>query len=152
MPFSFEQARVGDHGMLPGVAVSADDIVAFARDYDPQDFHIDAELARETFVGELIASGWHTCSLVMRAIADGLLAGSTGLGAPGIEEVQWLKPVRPGDVIGVRYEVLEKKISRSRPGMGLVRFRFDAVNQHGETAMTQTNWIMFATAEARETA
>lgn len=152
MPFSFEHAQVGDAGTLPGAVVSAKDIVTFAERYDPQDFHIDSDMARASFVGELIASGWHTCALAMRAIADGLLAGSTGLGAPGIEEVQWLRPVRPGDTLSVRYEVLEKKISRSRPGMGLVRFRFDTINQHGETAMMQTNWIMFGLADTTEPA
>lgn len=152
MPFSFEQAKSGDGGVLPGTIVSADDIIAFAKRYDPQDFHIDPVLARKSFVGELIASGWHTCSLAMRAIADGLLAGSTCLGAPGVEEVQWLRPVKPGDMLSVRYEVLEKKVSRSRSGMGLVRFRFDTINQRGEIAMTQTNWIMFGLADAREPA
>ncbi len=152
MPFSFERAQAGDSGELPPITVSAEDIIAFARDYDPQDFHIDPELARETFVGELIASGWHTCSLAMRAVADGLLAGSNGLGAPGVEDVKWLKPVRPGDVLTLGYEVLEKKVSRSRPGMGLVRFRFDTRNQRGETAMTQSYWIMFAIAPMQEPA
>ena len=143
MPFTFEQAQPGDRGELPGALVSAEDIIAFAREYDPQDFHIDPELARDTFVGELIASGWHTCSIAMRAVADGLLAGSTGLGAPGIEEVEWLKPVRPGDRLRSRLEIVGSRRSTSRPDRGVMHFDEQMLNQNDEIVATMRAMGMY---------
>lgn len=140
---AFEDFVVGETIGFGSIAVSQDDIVAYASRYDAQDFHTDPEKAKASFVGTLIASGWHSCSLLMRLIAEGFLLQSTGMGAPGIDEVKWLRPVKPGDVLGARRTVLEAKPSRSRPEMGLVRFRFELVNQRDEPVLEQTNWIMF---------
>lgn len=145
-PLAFEDFVAGAVDLADGPTVTRDAIVAFARAYDPQPFHLDEEAAKGTFVGELIASGWHSCALLMRAIADSFLLRSTSMGAPGIEEVRWLRPVRPGDALRLRRTVLETKASRSRPEMGLVRFRFELL-RGDEAVLTQTNWIMFGRRE-----
>ncbi|KAA2236652.1 MaoC family dehydratase [Salinarimonas soli] len=140
--YHFEDFEPGSTMAYGAVEVTADDIVAFARDFDPQVFHLDAAAARETFAGELIGSGWHTCALLMRMIADGFILDSASQGAPGIEEVKWMRPLRPGDRVSARHTVLEARASKSRPDLGLVRFRFEIVNAAGEPLATQTNWIM----------
>jgi acyl dehydratase len=139
----FEDFVVGETVRTRSIAVPQDDLIAFASRYDAQDFHVDPEAAKASFVGRLIGSGWHSCALMMRLIAEDFLLESTGMGAPGIEEVKWLRPLLPGDSLSVRRTVLETKASRSRPEMGLVRFRLELLNQRDEAIMDQTNWIMF---------
>lgn len=144
----FEDFALGS-SVLPGsVTITRDDIVAYAREYDPQAFHLDEESARQTFAGGLIASGWHSCALMMRLVADGLLVDSSCMGAPGIEEVRWLRPVRPGDTLVARCTTLDTKISRSRPEMGLVHFHLELLNQRREVVLSQVNWIIFARRDA----
>lgn len=136
----FVAGAVNEYGALP---VSQDDILAFARRFDAQDFHIDPENAKSSFVGSLIGSGWHSCALLMRLVAEGFLLDATSMGSPGIEEVKWLRPVKPGDVLTLRWTAVETKESRSRPEMGLVKFRLELINQRGEPVVEQNNWIMF---------
>ncbi len=143
MTLFFEDFAVGDQRSYGRQPVSADDIIAFARVFDAQDFHVDPEAAKATFVGELIGSGWHTSAIMMRMMCEGFLHESTGLGAPGLDELKWLRPVLPGDVLGMRHTVLETKESRSRPDIGLVRFRFEVLNQAGEAVQEVINWIIF---------
>jgi acyl dehydratase len=100
-----------------------DEIVAFARDWDPQPFHLDEQAAAASIYGGLIASGWHTVCAFMRLFADGLLQRAAAMGSPGIDELRWLKPVRPGDPLEARLEVLEVRPSRSKPDRGIVRLR-----------------------------
>jgi acyl dehydratase len=138
----FEDFRVGDSLAYGGITVTAEDIVAYASVFDAQDMHIDPAKAAQSFVGGLIASGWHTGGLMMRMMARGFLINAAGMGAPGLEELKWLKPVKPGDSLSVRHEVLEVKESRSRPEIGLVRFRFDVLNQSGEWVQQVTNWVI----------
>ena len=145
---TFEDFPAGLAQTLGPLTVSTDDIVAFAREYDAQPFHVDEIAARDSFIGTLIASGWHSCSLNMRLVADGLLLDSSAMGAPGIEEVKWVKPVRPGDTLRSHMTVLDSRISKSKPSLGLVRFHFDMVNQADEKVLSQTNWVMFATRDA----
>jgi len=145
---TFEDFPAGMAQTLGPLTVSKDDIVAFAREYDAQPFHVDEIAARDSFIGTLIASGWHSCSLNMRLVADGLLLDSSAMGAPGIEEVKWVKPVRPGDTLRSHMTVLDSRISKSKPSLGLVRFHFDMVNQADEKVLSQTNWVMFATRDA----
>lgn len=145
---TFEDFPVGFTQTLGPLHVSKDDILAFAREYDAQPFHVDEVAAKDSFIGTLIASGWHTCSLNMRLFADGLLLDSSAMGAPGVEEVKWVRPVRPGDTLRSHVKVLESRISKSRPTLGLVQLHFDMVNQADETVLTQTNWVMFATRDA----
>jgi acyl dehydratase len=144
----FEDFSPGATATHPGPTVTKDEIIAFAREFDPQPFHIDEEAAKASFAGGLIASGWHTCALNMRMVADSFLLQAASMGAPGIEEVRWLLPVRPGDSLVSRRTVLETRESRSRPEMGLARFLFEVLNQRGETVMTQTNWIMLGRRDA----
>jgi acyl dehydratase len=139
----FEDFTPGSVATVSGPTVTKDDILAFAREFDPQPFHIDEEAAKASFVGGLIASGWHTCALTMRMVADGFLQNTSGMGAPGIEEVKWQTSVRPGDTLSLRRTVLETRESRSRPEMGLVRILSEVLNQAGEIVMTQVNWTMF---------
>ncbi|CAM5222871.1 dehydratase [Bosea thiooxidans] len=139
----FEDFVPGESARSHSIAVSQDDIVAFASRYDAQDFHVDPEAAKASFVGRLIGSGWHSCSLLMRLMAESFLLDATSMGAPGIDEVKWLRPLLPGDSVSARRTVLESKPSRSRPEMGLVRFRLELLNQRDEPVLEQTNWIMF---------
>lgn len=141
--FAFEDFTPGSVATYGGVTVTKDDLVAFAREFDPQPFHLDEEAAKQTFVGGLIASGWHTCALQMRMICDAVVLDSTSMGAPGVEEVKWLKPVRPGDTLRVRQTVLGTRDSRSRAEMGFVRLRFETLNQADEPVVEQINWSMF---------
>lgn len=143
-PLYFEDFRVGDSMAYGGLPVSAQDIVAFASVFDAQDFHVDAEKAKSSFLGTLVASGWHTGSLMMRMMADGFILNSVGMGAPGLDELKWVRPVRPGDVLSVRHTVLEAKESRSRRDIGLTRFRFEVLNQNHELVQEVVNWIIFA--------
>jgi acyl dehydratase len=112
--------------------LSRDEIVAFARDWDPQPFHLDEQAAAASIYGGLIASGWHTVCAFMRLFADGLLNRAAAMGSPGIDELRWLQPVRPGDRLDARLEVLEVRPSRSKPDRGIVRLRCVMANQHEE--------------------
>src|SRR5262249_53565799 len=109
----------------------------FARQFDPQPFHLDEEAARRSPYGGLIASGWHTAAICMRLVVDSALPGESGsLGSPGADELRWLKPVRPGDTLTVRIEVVEVTPARSKADRGLVRLRYTVRNQHGEDVMS----------------
>jgi acyl dehydratase len=132
-------------GRLP---IDAERAKAFAAEFDPQPFHLDEEAARATLLGGLAASGWHACAILMRLNCDGFLNASAAMGAPGIDEVKWLKPLRAGVRLGVRRTVLEARPSQSRPVMGLVKFLFELVTEAGEVTMTQTGSIMFARGRA----
>ena len=101
--------------------VTREEIVAFAAEFDPQPMHLDEAAARATLLGGLGASGWHICCLLMRIIADGFVLDSSSMGAPGVDEVRWLKPMRPGTQIRVRATVLDTRASKSRPDMGFVQ-------------------------------
>ena len=131
----FEDFPVGAVVVFGDKLVTAEEIVAFAREWDPQPFHVDAEAAKDSQIGELIASGWHTGCLLMRMMCDGYLLDSASEGAPGIDELRWQKPVRPGDRLGVRRTTLAARVSRSRPEIGIVDFQFEVLNQNGETVL-----------------
>jgi acyl dehydratase len=140
----FEDFTLGSSQVYGPHEVSEDSIIAFAREYDPQPFHTDPEAAKDTFVGTLIGSGWHSCSINMRLIADGFLLETAAMGAPGIEEVRWLKPMLPGDVLHSQVTVIEARSSQSRPELGLVRFGFELLDQKDAAVLTQSNWILIA--------
>ena len=124
--------------------ITREEIVAYAAEFDPQPMHVDEEAARATMLGGLIASGWHLCALQMRMIADGFVLASASLGSPGVEEVKWLRPVRPGDRLVVRATVLETRPSGSRPGMGFVKFRYEMLDQSDACVMTFVSAMMIA--------
>ncbi len=117
-------------------SVSREEIVEFARRYDPQPFHIDETAAKASIFGGLIASGWHTASMFMRLFVDRVLGGGASLGSPGIDEIRWPKPVRPDDTLKARVTVLEVVPSRSKPDRGHIRVRYEVFNQSGEMVMT----------------
>jgi acyl dehydratase len=120
------------------VSVSEADIIAFAKEYDPQPFHVDPVAAASGPFGGLIASGWHTAGLVMRLIVDNYLAAEASLGSAGLDELRWPAPVRPGDTLRVRATVLEARRSLSKPDRGIVRILIEAENQDGQTVMRGT--------------
>jgi len=128
---------------IPGPVLTRESIMEFARRYDPQPFHVDEEAAKQSTYGGLIASGWHTVSLAMRMICDAYLLDAASLGSPGVNEVRWLKPVRPGDAIRLRMTVLEAKPSKSKPDRGTVLHRWEVFNQKDETVMTMEGYGMF---------
>jgi len=112
--------------------VTAEEIKRFARDFDPQPFHLDEAAARGTFFGGLAASGWHTAGMTMRLLVDSEFRAANGLVGAGFENLRWPKPTRPGDELRVETEVLEVRPSKSRPDIGLVKFRMTTLNQNGE--------------------
>jgi len=128
----FTPGRIMEFG---GRTVSEAEIVAFARDYDPQSFHVDAAAAGRSPYGGLIASGWHTAALMMRMFCDHVLLDAASLGSPGMDELRWPKPVRPGDTLRVRIRVLEARPSQSRPEMGIVKSETEVLNQKDEVVM-----------------
>ena len=130
-PRYFEDLQIGQKFVSPTLRVDADAITAFAAQFDPQPFHLDDEAARHTIFEGLAASGWHTASLTMRlSVASDFRPAGGILGIGG--EINWLKPVRPGDELRVEIEVTETRASRSRPGQGIVKIRLTTLNQHGE--------------------
>jgi acyl dehydratase len=116
--------------------ITREEIVAFAAEFDPQPMHLDEEAARHTMLGGLAASGWHSCGLMMRMMCDGFLLNSSSMGANAIEEVCWLKPVRPGDRLTLRATVLDTRTSKSRPDLGFIGTLMELHNQSGECGMT----------------
>jgi acyl dehydratase len=138
----FEDFPEGSVREFGGVTVSKEDIVAFARQYDPQPFHVDEEAALGSAFGGLVASGWHTCALTMRMTCDAFLLHAASAGSPGMENVRWLKPVRPGDTLRVRLRTVRARALKSRPNLGVVRQAFEVTNQSGETVLTMEGSMM----------
>jgi acyl dehydratase len=132
----FEDYIAGTVHEFGSVTIEADEVIAFAKRYDPQPFHVDPEAAKETIFGGLIASGWHTGSLIMRLYADHYLSHVASLASPGIDELRWLKPVRPDDELSVRVTILDTRRSRSKPDRGLVHSFIEVFNQNQEVVMT----------------
>jgi acyl dehydratase len=145
----YEDLPPGRIFTYPERQVTAEEIIDFATEFDPQPFHLSEEAGRASILGGLAASGWHTCAITMREFCDTMLLSSSSQGAPGIDLVEWRKPVLAGDRLSGRMEVLEARELRSRPGIGLVRFRHEITNQRGETVMIMEHPAMF---RMRETA
>ncbi|TMJ36515.1 MAG: MaoC family dehydratase [Alphaproteobacteria bacterium] len=134
----FEDFSVGESRDLGTYAVTAEEIKSFAREFDPQFFHLDDDRAKASVLGGLSASGWHTCGIVMRLMVDGYLGRTAGMGSPGLDEVRWLKPVYAGETLLGRMTVLAKRKSKSRPEMGLVTMKWEARSATGETKIDMT--------------
>ena len=139
----WEDFSLGEVREFGAHTVTAEEIVRFAREFDPQPFHLDEEAGRASLFGGLAASGWHTCALVMRMMCDAYLLDSSSLGSPGLEHIKWLKPVMAGDTLGVRMTVLETRPMASKPHIGLVRCAWAVLNQRRETVLTMEGWGMF---------
>ena len=131
----FEDYVTGSVHEFGPILVEEKEIIAFAKRFDPQRLHTDSGAAKDTVFGGLIASGWHTAALMMRLFVDNYLSHVASLGSPGVDELRWLKPVRPGDEISIRVTVLETKRSRSKPDRGIVRSFIEAMNQDREIVM-----------------
>jgi acyl dehydratase len=140
----FTPGRVFEYGPR---RISREEIVAFAAEFDPQPMHLDEEAARATLLGGLSASGWHACAILMRMSTDSFVLNSASMGAPGVDEVKWLMPIRPDDRLTLRSTVLETRLSRSRPEMGFVRFMFELFNQSGALAMSLATSLMMTRRE-----
>ena len=139
----FEDYVPGASAVFGPIPVTEADIIEFAVRYDPQPIHVDPAAATAGPFGGLIASGWHTVGLVMRVLVERFLARGAALASPGVDELRWLKPVRPGDSLRVRVTVLTAIRSRSKPDRGLVRTSIEAVNQRGEVVMSMTAMNLF---------
>ena len=139
IPFAeryFEDYPVGEVAEFGDYPVSEQEVVEFATRYDPQPFHIDAEAARGTIYGGLIASGWMTASCAMRMMVDHYISPLASMGSPGIDELRWLAPVRPGDTLHTEVEVVALRASSSKPDRGVVHLKFRGINQRGEAVLS----------------
>ena len=150
--FYFEDFTAGRVFPLASKLVTAGEIIEFAGEFDPQPMHLSEEAGRASILGGLSASGWHTASMFMRMMFDGWLSRSSSEGSPGIEFMEWKKPVLAGDTLSGSSTVLESRPLRSRPGIGLVRFLHQVENQRGEIVMRGENPIMMRLRAAREDA
>jgi acyl dehydratase len=139
----FEDYPVGEIATFGDHAVTEQEVIAFARQYDPQPFHLDAEAARTSIFGGLIASGWMTASIAMRLLVDHYISPLSSLGSPGIDELRWLRPVHPGDRLRLRVTVMSARRSESRPDRGLVQFLQEVLDQDGRTVATLKAWGMY---------
>ena len=136
----FEDLKVGTKQAFGRYDVTREEVIDFARKYDPQPFHLDDDAAAQTHFGRLSASGWHTCAMTMAMLVENFMSQkSAGLGSPGLEDLKWKKPVYPGDTLRVESELIEKRRSKSRPEMGLTRSRCQVFNQNDEMVLEMTN-------------
>jgi len=137
--YYFEDLSVGQRFRSGTYAVDADQIKAFARAWDPQPFHLDEEAAARTVFGGLVASGWHTVAITMRLLVTGELRPANGILGLGVEDLRWLKPVRPGDTLRVESEIVEVRPSMSRPDYGVVKIRHTTTNQEDAPVQVVTS-------------
>jgi acyl dehydratase len=130
--FAFEDFKPGHFGQFGPRRVTREEILAFAAEFDPQPMHLDEEAVSRSMLKGLSGSGWHLCSLIMRMMFDGFIGGTASLGSPGVNELRWLAPLRPDDELTLDVEVVEARVSRSRPATGIVTFRAVARNAAGQ--------------------
>ncbi|MBK8457317.1 MAG: MaoC family dehydratase [Phyllobacteriaceae bacterium] len=141
--WAWEDMPPGSVIPLASRAVTAEEIIEFAAEFDPQPFHLDEAAGKASILGGLAASGWHTCSMLMRMMCDAFLLDSTSQGAPGVDHVNWRKPVLAGDTLNGAVTVLDRRRSKSRPEIGLVTCVAEMRNQRGETVIDLKNTGMF---------
>ena len=139
----FEDVEIGQTHRFGRYEVTAEEIIDYARQFDPQPFHVDEEAARRRMFGGLIASGWHTGAMFIRMVCDHAIAGAATTGAVGFDDLKWLKPVRPGDILSVETRIKEKIDSPSRHGVGTVKIEGRVLNQRDETVMTLTSLVLY---------
>jgi acyl dehydratase len=140
----WDDMKAGEVVELGSHTMDKERMLGFAREFDPQPFHTDEKAAEASIWGGLIASGWHTGSTLMRLFYDGFLKDTASLGSPGIDELRWLKPVRPGDTLTARLTVTEATASRSKPDRGIIRSVMEMKNQRGEVVMTTSGVNFFS--------
>jgi acyl dehydratase len=135
----FVEGSVQDFGPR---SITREEIIAYAKEFDSQPMHLDEEAAKNSLLGGLAASGWHTCCFMFRMMYDHFIKDSSSLGSPGIEETKWLKPVRPDTPYTLRLHILGKRVSKSRPEMGLVRMRTELLDEKGAAQVDQTSTLL----------
>jgi acyl dehydratase len=128
----FQDFPVGEVFHYGKYDVTEEEIVAFAREFDPQPFHMDKSAGEASILGGLAASGWHICAMMMRIMVDGYFGRTASMGSPGVDEVKWIRPVRPGDRLSCRRTTLEARVSAKRPEMGIVKFRWELFDHNDE--------------------
>lgn len=141
MTLTFEDFKPGHFGTFGPRRVTRDEIIAYAREYDPQPMHLDEEAAKASMLKGLAGSGWHMGSWMMRMIYDGFLHKTASLGSPGVSEMKWLMPFRPDEDLTLDVEVLEARVSQSRPSTGIVTFKCSTRNSKGQTVSEMTSPI-----------
>jgi acyl dehydratase len=141
--YYWEDLPVGTVMELGSISTTEEEIKAFARQFDPQPFHLDDEAAKRSLFGRLCASGWQTCGMCMRVTVDNFLSKSSSLGSPGLENLQWLNPVYPGDVLRVQHSITESRAMASKPTVGIIRGVWDVFNQDGKKVLHMEGYGMF---------
>jgi acyl dehydratase len=139
----FDDFQVGERFEFGAYEVTEQEIIDFARRYDPQPFHLDHAAAAASHFGGLVASGWMSNGVLMRLLCDHFIPRVSSMGSPGVDEVRWLKPVRPGDVLRARVEVVETRPSRSKPDRGVMSCRHELVNQKDEVVLSMRGMGMY---------
>ncbi len=139
----FEDVEVGRTQRFGRYRVTKEEIVEYARQFDPQPFHVDEEAAKRSMFGGLIASGWHTGAMFIRMVSDHAIPGAATTGALGFDDLKWLKPVRPGDVLSVETRIVEKIDLPSRHPVGTVKMKSRVLNQRNEAVMTLTSLVLY---------
>jgi acyl dehydratase len=139
----FEDFYPGQEIALGSRSVSEAEIIGFASQFDPQPFHVDHDAAAASIFKGVIASGWHTCSMMMRLVVDTLMSESSSMGSPGVDAIRWPLPVRAGDTLSVSYLTVKVKASASKPDRGVVWSKWTATNQHGQVVCTIEGMGMF---------
>lgn len=139
----FEDYEIGETAEFGDYPITEQEIIDFASRYDPQPFHVDPQAASRTDFGGLIASGWMTGSIAMRLMVDHFIPQNASIASPGLDEVRWLRPVRPGHRLRMRATVLEKRRSRSKPDRGAIQVLQEVLNQHDEIVMTIRGWGLY---------
>ena len=132
-----------------GRTITKDEIIAFAKAYDPQPFHLDDEAAKHSLLGGLAASGWHTSAILMRLSCDTWINRTASQGAPGIEDMKWARPVRPGSTLRIRRSTLDKRVMGSRPNLGLVQFRTEMLDENNVCVADQRHWQLITVRDPR---
>jgi acyl dehydratase len=144
----FEDLTVGEERTFGTYEVTREEIVEFAEQYDPQPMHVDEAAAEESMFGEIVASGWHVAAMCMRLLVENFLADSGAMGSPGVDELRWHEPVRPGDELAVETEIMEKRPSESRPDRGIVRVGVRVHNGDDVLVMSMEAIVFWARREA----
>ena len=139
----WEDLQVGEVRELGSISPTREEIIAFAKQFDPQPFHLDDEAAKQSVFGALCASGWHTCGMAMRLMVTNFLCHTSSLGSPGLENLRWLKPVYPGDTLRLQHTFLDKRVMAKRPHVGMMRTSWEMFNQHGDKVLQMEGWAMF---------
>lgn len=146
----FEDFAVGDTEEFGNYITSQEDIIEFATEFDPQPFHIDPDAAKEHFFGGIIASGWHTGSMLMRMIVDHQVGNAASMGSPGMDELRWIRPVRPGEQLKAQSEVLQSTPHKYKNDRGFIKFKHTVLTHDGEIKMTMTSSILFGKRPSNE--